>query len=336
MEVVLWYGLIIVGLIVLFKMVRVVPEAHAWVVEEFGKYKKTLGPGFHLLTPILHRVAYKHVLKEEVLDVHPQVCITQDNVQVTVDGVLYFKVVDPYKASYGIENYRFATMQLAQTTMRSEIGKIVLDKTFSERETINNSVVKSIDVASEPWGIKVTRYEIRDIEPGASVIEALEQQVEAERRKRAEILESEGEKEGRINQSKGEREEAINLSRGERQKRINESEGMAQSMEIVAEATAKGIAMIASAIQKPKGRNALSLQIANGYIENLGKIFQTAEVSVLPIELARLQSIVGTVLPALGAVTQSAERTNPTVEGSTQKSRSDGGQQTRNPRQGKE
>ena len=223
-----------------------------------------------------------------------------------MDGVLYFKVIDPKMASYGIENYKFATIQLAQTTMRSEIGKIVLDKTFSERDTINNAVVKSIDKASEPWGIKVTRYEIRDIEPSTSVIESLEQQMEAERRKRAEILESEGEKESRINMSKGEREEAINLSMGERQKRINEAEGMARSMEIIAEATAQGIGMIAEAIQKPKGRNALSLQIANGYIANVGKILAAADVSVLPLEAARLQGLINTIMPALGQVAQPA------------------------------
>lgn len=300
MEYLLLYALAFVAVVVLLRMVRVVPEAHALVVEELGRYKKILGPGLHLVVPLLQRVGYRHVLKEEVLDVHPQSCITQDNVQVTVDGILYFKVIDPYKASYGIDNYRFATIQLAQTTMRSEIGKIVLDKTFSEREAINNAVVKSIDKASEPWGIKVTRYEIRDIEPSKSVIEALEQQMEAERRKRAEILESEGNKESRINQSKGEREEAINLSRGERQKRINEAEGLAQSMEIIADATAQGIAMIAAAIQKPKGRNALSLQIANGYIANLGRILDQAEVSVLPLEAAKIQGLLGALLPGLG------------------------------------
>lgn len=306
MEYFLLYTLAVIAIIIFFRMIRVVPEAHALVVEELGKYKRTLGPGLHLVVPFLQKVSYKHILKEEVLDVHPQSCITQDNVQVTVDGVLYFKVVDPYKASYGIDNYRFATIQIAQTTMRSEIGKIVLDKTFSERETINNAVVKSIDKASDPWGIKVTRYEIRDIEPSKSVIEALEQQMEAERRKRAEILESEGVKESRINQSKGEREEAINLSRGERQKRINEAEGQAQSMEIIADATAQGIAMIAAAIQKPKGRNALSLQIANGYIGSLGKILDSAEVSVMPLEAARIQGLLNAIMPALGQVSPSA------------------------------
>lgn len=292
-------GLAIVGLIILFRMVRVVPETSMLVIEELGKYKKTLGAGLHLVIPVLQRVAYRHSLKEEVLDVAPQMCITQDNVQVTVDGILYFKVVDPFKASYGIENYRYATIQLAQTTMRSEIGKIVLDKTFSEREAINNAVVKSIDQASESWGIKVTRYEIRDIEPSHSVIDALEQQMEAERRKRAEILVSEGERESRINGSKGEREEAINLSRGERQKRINEADGMARSMEIIADATAQGIGLIAEAIRKPMGRNARSLQIADQYIKNLGNILQTTEVSVLPLEAARLQSMFSSVLPGL-------------------------------------
>ncbi len=296
---VLWLGLAALALFIFFRMVKVVPESNAMVIEELGKYKKTLGPGLHLIIPFIQKVAYRHCYKEEVLNVHPQVCITQDNVQVTVDGILYFKVIDPYRASYGIENYRYATIQLAQTTMRSEVGKIVLDKTFSERETINNSVVKSIDIASEPWGIKVTRYEIRDIEPSASVIDALEQQMEAERRKRAEILASEGIKESRINSSKGEREEAINLSRGERQKRINEADGLASSMEIIAEATAQGIGMIAEAIRSPNGRTALSLQMADRYISNLGQILKGAEVSVVPLEVANIQAFLGSVVPGL-------------------------------------
>lgn len=219
---------------------RIVPEAQAWIVEELGKYKKTLGPGLHLIIPLIQRVAHRHTLKEQVIDVPPQVCITSDNVQVTVDGILSLRVMDPVKASYGIEDYRYATVQLAQTTMRSEIGRIMLDDTFSERDAINNAVVKSVDIASDSWGIKVTRYEIRDIEPAATVIEAMQQQVEAEWQKRADILLSEGEKLARINISKGIREEAINLSRGERQKVINESEGRAQSMEIIARATAEG------------------------------------------------------------------------------------------------
>lgn len=302
MEIFFLYVGVAAAIYAFFKMVRIIPEQQAWVLEEFGKYKTTLGPGFHIVLPILQRVAYKHLLKEEVIDVQPQVCITQDNVQVEVDGILYLKVVDPFKASYGIENYRFATTQLAQTTMRSEIGKIALDKTFFERDAINNAVVKSIDHASEPWGIKVTRYEIRDIEPGASVIDAMEKQMEAERRKRAEILISEGEKESRINSSKGEREEAINLSRGERQKRINEAEGRAKSMGIIAEATAEGIKLVAEAIQKPNGKNALAMQIADQYISQLGGILETSDVSVMPLEAAQLQSMINSVLPNAGLV----------------------------------
>ncbi len=287
------------GLWLFFQMVRIVPEQQAWIVEEFGKYAKTLPPGLHFVIPVLQKVAYKHTLKEEVNDVKPQICITQDNVQVEVDGVLYLKVVDPVKTSYGIENYRWATAQLAQTTMRSEIGKIPLDKTFSEREAINAAIVKSIDVASEPWGNKVTRYEIRDIEPARTVIEAMEKQVEAERFKRAEILESEGDKEARINSSKGEREEAINLSRGERQKRINEAEGRARSIEIVTEANADGIRLIGEAIRKPGGQNAVTMQVTQQYLDQLGRILEVAEVQVLPLEAAHAQASLASLIPAL-------------------------------------
>jgi len=299
MEVFLSYLAVVVVLWLFFQMVRIVPEQQAWIVEEFGKYSRTLGAGLHIVIPVLRKVAYKHTLKEEVNDVLPQVCITQDNVQVEVDGVLYLKVVDPVKCSYGIENYRWATAQLAQTTMRSEIGKIPLDKTFSEREAINASIVKSIDAASEPWGIKVTRYEIRDIEPAPSVIEAMEKQVEAERFKRAEILQSEGEKEARINSSKGEREEAINLSRGERQKRINEAEGRARSIEIVTEANAEGIRQIGAAIGKPGGKNAVTMQITQQYLDQLGRILEVSDVQVLPLESAQLQSGLASLFPGM-------------------------------------
>jgi regulator of protease activity HflC (stomatin/prohibitin superfamily) len=299
MTVLLSYLAVGLGLWLFFQSVRIVPEQQAWIVEEFGKYSKTLEAGFHFVIPVLQKVAYKNTLKEEVNDVKPQICITQDNVQVEVDGVLYLKVVDPVKASYGIENYRWATSQLAQTTMRSEIGKIPLDKTFSEREAINSSIVKSIDVASEPWGIKVTRYEIRDIEPARTVIDAMEKQVEAERFKRAEILESEGDKEARINSSKGEREEAINLSRGERQKRINEAEGRARSIEIVTEANAEGIRLIGEAIRQPGGTNAVTMQVTQQYIDELGHILETADVQVLPLEAAQLQSSWASIMPPL-------------------------------------
>lgn len=303
MEVIFAYAAVIVALWAVFQLVRIVPEQQAWIVEEFGRYKKTLGAGLHFVVPLLQKVAYKHTLKEEVNDVRPQICITQDNVQVEVDGILYLKIVDPAKASYGIENYRSATAQLAQTTMRSEIGKIPLDKTFSEREAINAAIVKSIDVASEPWGVKVTRYEIKDIEPSQSVIEAMEKQVEAERFKRAEILESEGDKESRINSSKGEREEAINLSRGERQRRINVAEGQARSIEIVTEANAEGLRLVGEAIRKPGGQTAVSLQISRQYLDQLGRILEVSEVQVLPPEAARLQGALASALPGLQNLT---------------------------------
>ena len=284
-------------IMIFFKLIRIVPEQQAFIVEQFGKFRKALGPGLHLVVPILQQVAYKQSLKEEVIDVAPQVCITKDNVQVTVDGILYFKVVDPVKASYGIENYRFATGQLAQTTMRSEIGKLVLDRTFSERDAINDAIVRSVDEASDAWGIKVTRYEIKDISPPDTILAAMEQQMRAEREKRAEILKSEGEKEARINVSKGEREEAINLSKGEKQRRINEAQGRARAIELTAEATADGIREIAGTIQRPKGKSAVSLRIAEQFINQFGNILDTAETSVLPVEVAQIKSFFDAILP---------------------------------------
>ena len=253
-------GIAVVGFWLFSRFVRIVPEQQAHIVEQFGRFSRSLGPGFHLIIPLVERVAYKQSLKEEAIDVEPQVCITSDNVQVSVDGILYVKVIDPQKASYGIDDYRFATAQLAQTTMRSEIGKIELDRSFSERESLNNAIVRSVDEASDPWGIKVTRYEIKDIAPPGSILQAMEQQMRADREKRAQILESEGDKTARINASKGEREEAINLSRGERQRRINTAEGRATAIEVTAQATADGIRDIASAIQLPKGKEAVAMR----------------------------------------------------------------------------
>ena len=295
------YLLAFVVIVIFFKLIKIVPEQQSYVIEQFGKYSKTLVAGLHLVIPFIQKVAYKHTLKEEVIDVDPQVCITNDNVQVTVDGILYIKVVDPVKASYGIENYRFATAQLAKTTMRSEIGKLELDRAFSERDEVNDNVVKAVDEASDPWGIKVTRYEIKDIYPTSTIEQAMEQQMRAEREKRAEILSSEGEKESRINISRGQREEAINVSKGERQKMINVSEGRSKAIEIVAEATAEGLKDIASALQLPKGRTAMSVRLAEQYVEQFGEILKGAETSVLPLEIANLKGIVDTVLPALSA-----------------------------------
>ncbi|MBN2531711.1 MAG: paraslipin [Spirochaetales bacterium] len=292
MEYVLIPALVALGIIIFFRMIKIVPEQEAYIIERFGEYQKALNAGPHVIIPVVQKVAYKHTLKEEVIDVPPQTCITKDNVQVEVDGILYLRVVDPYKASYGIENYRFATAQLAQTTMRSEIGKIELDKSFSERDKLNASIVQAVDEASDPWGIKVTRYEIRDITPSRTVQEAMEKQVRAEREKRAEILKSEGEKLARINKSMGEKQEAVNLSEGERQKRVNVSEGNANAIEVISEATANGIIEIAKAIQKPKGKSAVALRIAEQFITEFGHIIAEADTSVLPSDLANLKGVV--------------------------------------------
>lgn len=300
MGIVLIYAVAVLFLIIFFRLVRIVPEQEAWIIEFLGKYQKTLASGMHLVIPFMHRVAYKQLLKEEVIDVDPQICITRDNVQVTVDGILYLRVMDPYKASYGIDNYRFATAQLAKTTMRSEIGKLELDKSFSERDALNDAIVKAVDEASDPWGIKVTRYEIKDIAPTQTIEDAMKQQMRAEREKRAEILSSEGEKESRINVSKGERQEAINLSVGEKQRRINESNGRAQAIAITSEATATGIREIAKAINTPGGDKATSFRIAEQFIVQFGNIIETADTSVLPMDLAQIKSMVQALLPALG------------------------------------
>ncbi len=293
------YLLAFVVIIIFFKLIKIVPEQQSFVIEQFGKYNKSLGAGLHLVIPFVQKVAYKHTLKEEVIDVEPQVCITNDNVQVTVDGILYIKVTDPVKASYGIENYRFATAQIAKTTMRSEIGKLELDRTFSERDEVNDNIVKAVDEASDPWGIKVTRYEIKDIYPTETIEKAMEQQMRAEREKRAEILSSEGEKESRINISKGQREEAINISKGERQRMINTSEGKSQSIEIISDATAEGLKEIAAALQLPKGRTAMSVRLAEQYVERFGEILKGSDISVLPSEIANLRGLLDSVVPAL-------------------------------------
>ncbi len=298
-SVILTYAIALFVIIVFFKLIRIVPEQESYIIEQFGKYRKTLGSGLHLVIPFVQRVAYKHSLKEDVIDVDPQVCITNDNVQVTVDGILYLKVVDPVKASYGIDNYKYATAQLAKTTMRSAIGKLELDRTFSEREEVNDNIVKAVDEASDPWGIKVTRYEIKDITPTETIEQAMEQQMRAEREKRAEILSSEGDKESRINSSKGEREEAINISKGERMRRINVAEGEAKAIEILAQATSEGLREVASALQEPKGKTAMSIRLAEQYIEQMGEILKNSQVSVLPSDIANVKGLLQALLPAV-------------------------------------
>jgi len=280
-------------IIVLLRSARVVPQKTVFIIERLGKYRATLEAGFHILIPFLDKVAYKHSLKEMVIDVQPQSCITKDNIAVEVDGILYMMIVDPVKASYGVTNYVFATTQLAQTTMRSEIGQIELDKTFEEREKINAEIVAAVDKASLPWGLKVTRHEIKNIVPPDSIKDAMEKQMRAEREKRAIIAESEGERQAKINRAEGDKQQAIAISEGEKMKRINEAEGRAAEIEKVALATAKGIREIALAINEKGGSDAVNLRIAEHYLDEFGKLAQTNNTLIIPSNLSDIGGIVG-------------------------------------------
>ena len=286
------FFLTVVFLAVLFVVVKTVifvPERENIIKERLGKFNGTLKPGLHFLVPFIDRPAFKQEMREQVIDVPPQACITRDNIQVEVDGIVYLKVVDPYKASYGIGNYQAASINLAQTTMRSEIGKITLDETFSERDEINNNIVREIDKASDPWGIKMIRYEIMNITPSRRVIDTMEQQMEAERKKRAEITLSRGDKEAMVNVSEGMRQKAINLSEGEKQKRILEAEGRAQQIRLLAESTAEGIQEVATAIQLPGGREAVEMQLVEQFVDEMGEVIETADISVVPEGLANIK-----------------------------------------------
>jgi len=285
-------GIAVLVIITLINTARIVPQKSACIVERLGKYSRTLNAGFHILMPFLDRVAYKHSLKEVAVDVPPQICITRDNIAVEVDGVLYLQVVDPVKASYGIENFLFASTQLSQTTMRSEIGKLELDRTFEEREAINHSIIAAVDKASDPWGVKITRYEIKNIHPPESVREALEKQMRAEREKRALIFESEGQRQARINVAEGTKQEAIANSEGEKMKRINEAEGRAKEIELVAIATAEGIRRIAEAIEQPGGSDAVNLRVAEQYIGEFGKLAKETTTLIIPSDLSDVGGVV--------------------------------------------
>jgi regulator of protease activity HflC (stomatin/prohibitin superfamily) len=277
-------------LFILWKMFIVVPMREAVIKERLGSFSGVLTPGLHFLVPFIDRIAYRHEMREQVVDIPPQFCVTRDNVQVEVDGLVYLKVMDPGKASYGIGDYRLATISLAQTTMRSEIGKLTLDDTFSEREKVNDSIVREIDKASEPWGIKMIRYEIRNIVPSKNMMDTMERQMEAERNKRAEITMAEGKKQSRINHSEGERQESINLSEGEKQRRINEAEGRAKEIQLLAEATSLGISRIATAIRKPGGAQAIKMRIMEQFLNEFGQIVQKASVTVVPGSMANMKA----------------------------------------------
>lgn len=283
----------IATIVILYSTAVIVPQRSAYIVERLGRYHRTLEAGFHILLPFIDRVAYKRSLKESPFDVPPQQCITKDNITVDVDGILYLQVMDPVKAAYGIDNYIWASSQLAQTTMRSEIGKLDLDEIFEVRESINAAICGAVDKASDPWGIKVTRYEIKSITPPRTIRDAMEKQMRAEREKRAMIAESEGERQACINRAEGEKQEAIARSEGEKTRRINEAEGRAQEILLVAQATADGLAAIAKAISTTDGGvEAVNLRLAEQYIAEFGKLAKEGTTMVLPSNLTDIASVV--------------------------------------------
>jgi regulator of protease activity HflC (stomatin/prohibitin superfamily) len=292
--------LAIVALVILAKTAIVVPQQSAFVVERLGRYSGTLGAGFHILVPFMDVIRYKHSLKEAAYDIPAQVCITRDNVQVQVDGILYLKVLNPERASYGISDYLFAISQLAQTTLRSEIGKIDLDKTFEERMNINASVVAELDKASDPWGVKVLRYEIKNITPPHDVLAAMEKQMRAEREKRAVILTSEGQRDAAINNAEGSKQETIKASEARKQQQINEAEGQAAAILAVATATAEGIRRVADAMQVPGGAQAVQLRVAEQYIGEFGKVINNADTVILPANVADVASMITAAMQVIG------------------------------------
>jgi len=294
--------LLVLVVITLMKTARVVPQREAFVVERLGKYSKTLEAGFHILVPFIDKVAYKHSLKEVAVDVPPQNCITKDNITIEVDGVLYMQVLDPKKASYGIDNYFYASSQLAQTTLRSEIGKLELDRTFEERDAINANLIEALDKASDPWGIKITRYEIANISPPQSVKEALEKQMRAERERRAQVAHSEGVRESQINVAEGHKQDVIKRSEAEKSKQINEAEGKAREIELLAAATADGISRIAGAITGPGGSEAVNLRIAEQYVQEFGNLAKESTTMILPQNLSDIGGTVAGLSKVLDTV----------------------------------
>ena len=286
-------------ILVLVKTAVVVPQRSEYVVERLGKYRATLAAGFHVLIPFIDKVAYRRNLKEEPLDIPSQTCITADNVTLEVDGVLYIQVVDSRLSAYGIADYHFAAMQLAQTSLRSAIGKITLDNTFEARESLNRQVVDALDEAAQNWGVKVLRYEIRDIQPPTSVLDSMEKQMKAERDKRAEIARSEGERQAKINRAEGEKAQAIALSEGEKMRRINEAEGRAQEILKVAQASAEGIRKVAAALNEVGGRDAANLEVAQKYVEQFGHLAKAGNTLIIPANLADVPSMVATVMATL-------------------------------------
>ncbi|GAB3256386.1 stomatin-like protein [Larkinella harenae] len=287
---------VVLALMIVFMTVKVVPQQTAYVVERLGKFLTVLQPGITFIIPFFDRVAYKHSLKETALDIPEQICITRDNVQVRVDGVIFIQIVDPQKASYGIADYRFSVIQLSQTTMRSEMGKIELDKTFEERTTLNQAVVRAIDEAAIGWGVKVLRYEIKNITPPQSVLNAMEKQMQAEREKRAMILQSEGEKQSAINIAEGQKQKVVLESEGVRLRQINEAAGEAEAIKSIADATAESLRKVASAINEEGGMNAVQLRVAEQLVDQFGNLARTNNTLILPANFGDMASIISTAM----------------------------------------
>jgi regulator of protease activity HflC (stomatin/prohibitin superfamily) len=289
-------------LFIVFKTAVVVPQQSAYVVERLGRYHATLNAGFHILVPFVDVIRYRHSLKEAAWDIAAQVCITRDNVQVGVDGVLYLKVLNPERASYGISDYLFAITQLAQTTLRSEVGKIDLDRTFEERTTINTAVVGELDKASEAWGVKVLRYEIKNITPPSDILAAMEKQMRAEREKRAVILTSEGQRDAAINTAEGEKQQVIKASEATRQQQINEAEGQAQAILAVASATAEGIRQVAGAIRTDGGMEAVQLRVAEQYVSQFGNLARTTNTLIVPATVSDIAGMIAAAMKVFESV----------------------------------
>ncbi|GAB4163933.1 MAG: stomatin-like protein [Rickettsiaceae bacterium] len=305
---VLLLALSVLGIILLVSMVKIVPQQQAWVLEKLGKYDRVLEPGLNLIVPIIQRVAYKHTLKEQAVDVHAQTAISNDNVTLLIDGVLYVKIIDAVAASYGVDNPYYAITQLAQTTMRSEIGKLKLDKTFEERETLNHAIVSSINQAATNWGIQCMRYEIKDIKPPETILEAMELQVAAERQKRARIMESEGHRQAQINVAEGEKAQVVLNSEAAYIDQVNRAKGEAEAILFVADATSKGISIVAKAIKEEGGHDAVSLRVAEQYVEAFSKLAKTSNTLLLPANVESPGSIIAQAMTIYNQIKSEASK----------------------------
>ncbi|MBK9323066.1 MAG: SPFH/Band 7/PHB domain protein [Bdellovibrionaceae bacterium] len=302
---------LVFAVIFVLMSIKIVPQQVAFIIERLGKYDRTIEAGLHFLIPFVDRIAYQTALKEAVLDIPPQICITKDNVQVTVDGVLFYRVIDTKAASYGVNNYEFAIVQLAQTTLRSEVGKIDLDKTFEERERVNNAVVMAIDDATQPWGVKVLRYEIKSINPPKDVLDAMEKQMRAEREKRARILESEATRDSLINNAEGRKQDVIKQSEADRQRQINQAHGQAEAILSIARATADGIKMVGDALSTEGGQSAASFKVAEEYVKQLGNMATNSDLLIVPNNVSDANAMIASAFSVFDRVKHKQSSTTP-------------------------